>query len=983
MNGLQMAANGDHSIIVRYRGSSMDQRVPVIEVGINEALLAPNIEDTYVCMTLGVPGIVSDKVIIDHGLYVDIDVMNNDRFSNQSNVKNLYVGPYVENIVEFSKDAPGTFSNKFIKVGSYEGTYGTMELRSDDMLRYQLSSMNMTAHDKFCYAVEYQIGDDIYYYYAAVTVIPATTIYFEENFSDAISFQQKEDGNTTNGWSPAGTVVIDGQDMDRVTLTDEDLGIVYGYDSHYNGKYQFGMGGAQKTNVYTYKDANNNILRQKTAKAVFRFTGTGFDVISMTSNRTGTILVSVFKLDANGNRIDKYPDAENPTVDPERAVMVDTYYGYTLNNKGEWVVDPSADTALYQIPVINVYGLEHGTYEVEIYAAYNSFFGHDQYTTMEDGEKVVEPKFDFYLDGIRIYDPVEDPSAVIIDTEKVTDAEGNEITQNITIEDVYLHHGEADPTYHELRDELLPTDDAASIEALVREISLLDINIRCEEDAAKRQQLQYQRNVKKNQLIDYISGSFADAGAVYIDSGKGSLTIGDMGFYGPNNEVYLNKGGAIVTTLNYSAGQSVYLGLKSIKGGEGIVEIYECTKLIKTIRVSSASDMFYDITGTTNVTIKNASTNEAVIAITNVKVGNGNGGAVESVDLFGMDTEHLSAALLMLTGEDLTGIEPATEPQLSLQYPSLSFEDEVFYNVYFTVGDMTDVVEMGLMLLPSMMADGTVDDAVAMVPGYLTNGSVYMVRTDGIPAAQMGDTVYFKVYAKLSDGTYAYSAAGGYNAKAYAKTILNGEYADAMKSLVVSMLRYGAEAQKFFGHNVDALMDAALTEEQKALIGAYDESMMDAIVKADSAKTAHFVRDNSNFKDLYPSVSFDGAFAINYYCALAIPVDGDMTLYWWSAEDYAACDQLTLENASGSMTMESGDKYWGQVAGIAAKDMDKTWYVSCVFESEGETVTSGIISYSLGAYCQGKAAAEGDAQQAFAQATAVYGYYAKQYFAQD
>ena len=39
------------------------------------------------------------------------------------------------------------------------------------------------------------------------------------------------------------------------------------------------------------------------------------------------------------------------------------------------------------------------------------------------------------------------------------------------------------------------------------------------------------------------------------------------------------------------------------------------------------------------------------------------------------------------------------------------------------------------------------------------------------------------------------------------------------------------------------------------------ERMMDAIVKADSTKTGDFVRVNSNFKSLYPSVSFDGAFA--------------------------------------------------------------------------------------------------------------------------
>jgi hypothetical protein len=80
------------------------------------------------------------------------------------------------------------------------------------------------------------------------------------------------------------------------------------------------------------------------------------------------------------------------------------------------------------------------------------------------------------------------------------------------------------------------------------------------------------------------------------------------------------------------------------------------------------------------------------------------------------------------------------------------------------------------------------------------------------------------------------------------------------------------------------------------------------------------------------------------------------------------------------MTATNG-QYWGEVAGIAAKDMDKTYYVSCVFKHNGSYVTTGIIPYSLGKYCEGKAAASGDAQQAFAQATAVYGYYAKGYFA--
>ena len=342
--------------------------------------------------------------------------------------------------------------------------------------------------------------------------------------------------------------------------------------------------------------------------------------------------------------------------------------------------------------------------------------------------------------------------------------------------------------------------------------------------------------------------------------------------------------------------------------------------------------------------------------------------------------KYVSGKCSLCGAADPNGV---ADPGLTLRYPTLSFEDEIIYNVYFTVADASSIVEMGLMILPKMDQNATIDDAVSTVPGFVSNGSMYLAKSEGIPAANMGDTLYFKVYAKLTDGTYTYSGAGGYNAKAYANSILTSASSSSqMKSLAVAMLEYGAEAQKFFGHNTDKLVNSALTAEQKALIRSYETNMMDPIVKADSSKTGAFIRNNANFKQLYPSVSFDGAFAINFYCTPAITVDSDMTLYWWDAENYASIDLFTLNNATGKMTMTATDgRYWGEVAGIAAKDMDKTYYVSCVFKHDGQYVTTGIIPYSLGKYCSDKAATNGDAQQPFAQATAVYGYYAKEYFA--
>jgi hypothetical protein len=91
-----------------------------------------------------------------------------------------------------------------------------------------------------------------------------------------------------------------------------------------------------------------------------------------------------------------------------------------------------------------------------------------------------------------------------------------------------------------------------------------------------------------------------------------------------------------------------------------------------------------------------------------------------------------------------------------------------------------------------------------------------------------------------------------------------------------------------------------------------------------------------------------------------------MKLYYWSAEDYANAEVLTAENATGIVdgTM---------VSGIAAKDLDSTIYVAAVYESNGVSYCTGVLPYSVGAFC----AAEGSA---LAQAIAVYGFYAKAFF---
>ena len=318
-------------------------------------------------------------------------------------------------------------------------------------------------------------------------------------------------------------------------------------------------------------------------------------------------------------------------------------------------------------------------------------------------------------------------------------------------------------------------------------------------------------------------------------------------------------------------------------------------------------------------------------------------------------------------------------PTITLSYPTLSFEDQIQYNVYFTLSDLSNVAEMGLITFDSKLTDGTIADAVEVIPGYTTSGSYYIVHSNGVPAKNLGDALYFKVYAKLTDGSYIYTNVAGYNAVAYAKTIL-GSSSTSMdaKRLMVAMLNYGAEAQLHFNYNTDALINSFLTDPARALVADYDESMVDDVVAADDARAGHFVMQSGSFTSIYPTVSFEGAFSVNYYFANGLEADSGLTFVYWDADTYNSVEKLTTANATGMMKMtQEGDLWTAAVAGIAAKDIDQTIYVVAIYKSGGTAYTSKVIPYSIGKYCE-TIAANGNS---FGAATAVYGYYAKTYFA--
>jgi hypothetical protein len=154
--------------------------------------------------------------------------------------------------------------------------------------------------------------------------------------------------------------------------------------------------------------------------------------------------------------------------------------------------------------------------------------------------------------------------------------------------------------------------------------------------------------------------------------------------------------------------------------------------------------------------------------------------------------------------------------------------------------------------------------------------------------------------------------------------------------------------------------------------------MVADLINADESKVGAFAATASGFVEKKVSVTLGGALSINYYLTAANTAT-DMKLYVWTSETYENADVLTADNAEViDMRNVGGNKFKGTVAGIVARQFDKTVYVCGEYEFDGATYRTGVIAYSFGKYCANKAVQE-VAEKDVAMAAAVYGYYASQY----
>lgn len=366
-----------------------------------------------------------DSVVIDFGLPVDIDVLANDRVDEYgidgslTSVKNKNG--------DTSSDENSTVSGRYGKARVETKSEGTK------VIEYKPTSMSMDSFDEFSYSVqldEQVTGNDNTVVEGSLSIIPATEIYYEDNFG-AIQYTNgtagkvpAEEEETSEGaedkYANSGVweeVKLDSyaedrhQEEDRPGTEDlkDALDNIYGNDTSYTADKVYSGGSSHKVKVSLANLAANG---GTSPKASFTFTGTGFDVISVTDGYTGAVRVTV-------------KDAETKKTVTSKSV--NTYYGYTYSEDGGWQVQEEPTGALYQIPVIKIEGLEQKTYDVEIVPTYIAMF-----------DQKDRGYYNFYLDAVRIYDPA-DP-----------DSKGNEI-----IKEAYQADGEYDSYFAELRNLLI------------------------------------------------------------------------------------------------------------------------------------------------------------------------------------------------------------------------------------------------------------------------------------------------------------------------------------------------------------------------------------------------------------------------------------------------------------------------------------------------------------------------------------------------
>ena len=221
----------------------------------------------------------------------------------------------------------------------------------------------------------------------------------------------------------------------------------------------------------------------------------------------------------------------------------------------------------YHIPTLSFENLSYGTYKVKIFA------------TAASDVVTGSMRYEYYLDGIRVYSPLGE----------------NQVNASDIVKDAYAK--EQNAVFKEVRDILL---------------DYKDFNIDMENSTDGKAGAVFIDTIKKGQ------GTGNDA----VGVGQFTYEVGTFETYGPKNEVYLKGGQSIVLKVDKS--NTYYVGLKSLDGKKVTANVSGISKANpQTIEIAHSIDMYYEVTPIEGyIVIENASTGDEILSITKLRTTN-------------------------------------------------------------------------------------------------------------------------------------------------------------------------------------------------------------------------------------------------------------------------------------------------------------------------------------------------------------------------
>ena len=443
-------------------------------------------------------------------------------------------------------------------------------------IAYKFTKMDFSELQSFYALVKvtgtgnHKYGTNEIYTWQKITLVPEKNVMFDDTV-EAIAYSNS--ANAANGYGIWSRITDSGSTLADAT---DSFGDIETVQSSTVNSVKYSFGDAHKVSV-------SNNLEKAWPTAQFTFTGSGFDVISVTDSNSGVFGVRVYNA-VTGQQV--------------KSRVVDTYYGYTYTqlfynvqtrkivDSGDengtvlyaalpatpeesrvyagigtisytmdqqyavkengnpviaygWLLSASSDV-LYQVPCISMDLGDVGKYTVVIQPMFTEAFGHYN----ESGDVKY---YNFIFDGIRIYNPADGSNEALA---------------------LYAENGETYTRYEFVREAIKDAD-----------LVLID----------------GQDQISKENIAGYLAGA-------------------------PKNELYLMNEGTAAFDVTFTNLTDARIGLRAVNGTPCTVTIGNGSATPLEITVGSATEQYYSLKAllssgtTTTITVTN--NGEGILSLT-------------------------------------------------------------------------------------------------------------------------------------------------------------------------------------------------------------------------------------------------------------------------------------------------------------------------------------------------------------------------------